>query len=133
MDIKLILIPIIGAIIGLGTNYLAVKMLFRPRRKIFGIQGVFPKRKNNIAERIGEVSPMILPKSFDKVKKIPYIGEKIIEYFKKGVENRIKSLNDKEIEEAVIKAAGKELSFIVWIGAVIGFLIGCIQVLIMLM
>jgi len=98
IETKIILIPFIGAIIGLITNWIAVKMLFHPRKKIFGIQGVIPKRKKDIAKRIGDVSPIILPKSFDKIKNISYVGDmihsKLIDYFKQGVENKIGSLND---------------------------------------
>jgi len=40
------LFPVIAAIIGWGTNYLAVRMLFHPRqeKRILGLsfQGVFP-------------------------------------------------------------------------------------------
>jgi len=136
IETKIILIPIIGAIIGLITNWIAVKMLFHPRKKIFGIQGVIPKRKKVIAERIGEASPIILPQSFDKIKNIRYVGDlihsKLTDYFKKGVENKIDSLNDNQIEAVLMQTARKELNFIVWAGGVIGFLIGCIQVLILL-
>ncbi len=136
IEIKIILIPFIGAIIGLITNWIAIKMLFRPRKRIFGIQGILPKRKKQIAERIGEVSPIILPKSFDKIKEIRYIGNitysKLIDYFKKGVENKINSLNEDEVEKAVIQATKKELNFVIWAGGVIGFLMGCVQVLIIL-
>ena len=33
-------LPLITALVGWGTNYLAVKMLFHPRRRIFGLQGL---------------------------------------------------------------------------------------------
>ena len=53
----LFLLPLIAALIGWATNYLAIKMLFHPRepQKILGlsIQGVFPKRQNQIAEKLG--------------------------------------------------------------------------------
>ena len=53
----LFLLPLIAALIGWATNYLAIKMLFHPRepKKIFGLsfQGVFPKRQNQIAEKLG--------------------------------------------------------------------------------
>jgi len=136
IETKIILIPIIGAVIGLITNWIAVKMLFHPRKKIFGIQGVIPKRKKNIAKRIGDVSPIILPESFDKIKNIRYIGDmiysKLTDYFKNGVEKKIESLDNDEIEEVVMKTAKKELNFIVWIGGIVGFLVGCIQALIIL-
>ena len=136
IETKIILIPIIGAIIGLITNWIAVKMLFHPRKKIFGIQGVIPKRKKEIAKRIEDISPIILPQSFDKIKDIRLVGDalhsKLIDYFKQGVKNKIESLDDDELEKVVIQAAKKELNFIVWIGGVVGFLVGCIQALIIL-
>ena len=53
----LLLLPIIAALIGWSTNYLAVKMLFHPRLPIrimgFSIQGVFPKRQKQLAEKLG--------------------------------------------------------------------------------
>lgn len=53
MVLNYILFPAIGCAVGTLTNYIAIKLLFRPRRKIFGIQGLLPKRKNEIAERTG--------------------------------------------------------------------------------
>ena len=51
--------PIISAVIGWFTNYLAVKMLFHPRiekRFLFvRVQGVFPKRQEVLGERLGRV------------------------------------------------------------------------------
>ncbi|GAU07499.1 DUF445 domain-containing protein [Desulfoplanes formicivorans] len=48
--------PVICAFIGWLTNYLAVKMLFHPRKpiKIFSltIQGIFPKRKKALAANL---------------------------------------------------------------------------------
>ena len=50
----LLLLPIIAALIGWSTNYLAVKMLFHPRLPLrimgFSIQGVFPKRQKQLAD-----------------------------------------------------------------------------------
>lgn len=52
--------PVIGAVIGYCTNYIAVKMLFKPhnaimigRFKLPFTPGVIPKRKNELAESIG--------------------------------------------------------------------------------
>lgn len=51
-------IPIVAALIGWITNYIAVKMIFRPRKPIhflgLRIQGLLPKRQYEIAESIGE-------------------------------------------------------------------------------
>lgn len=57
--IKLVLIVGIGAGIGWITNYVAIKMLFRPYKEInfglFKIQGLLPKRKHEIGESIAEI------------------------------------------------------------------------------
>lgn len=54
--------PLIGAVIGYCTNYIAVKMLFRPRNeiKVLGhtlpfTPGAIPKNKPRLAKAIGEV------------------------------------------------------------------------------
>lgn len=52
-------LPIIAAITGWVTNYLAIKMLFHPKKKIkllfFSVQGIFPKRQDVLAERLGRI------------------------------------------------------------------------------
>ena len=56
MDYSLLLFPIVGGLIGYTTNYLAVKMLFRPHKPIgigpLKVQGVLPKRRNDISASI---------------------------------------------------------------------------------
>ena len=55
----LYLLPIVAALIGWITNFLAVKMLFHPReaRKIlfFTFHGVFPKRQKALADKLGDI------------------------------------------------------------------------------
>lgn len=53
--------PVLGGIIGYSTNWLAIKMLFKPYKevRIAGIKvpftpGVIPKERGRIAEKIGE-------------------------------------------------------------------------------
>lgn len=54
-----VLPPIVGLFIGWLTNYLAIKLLFRPRKpidlKLFVLHGIFPKNKSRLAERLGNV------------------------------------------------------------------------------
>jgi uncharacterized membrane protein YheB (UPF0754 family) len=61
--------PVVGALIGWLTNFLAIKMLFRPRQPkfIFGflLQGVIPRRQRDLALKIGEVVEAELLKSED--------------------------------------------------------------------
>ena len=61
MDYSLIIRPLIGAGIGYVTNWIAVKMLFRPLKPIkignFTLPftpGIIPKNKKRIAESIGK-------------------------------------------------------------------------------
>jgi uncharacterized membrane protein YheB (UPF0754 family) len=53
MDLRLIAPPVAGAAIGWFTNYVAIKLLFRPHMPVdvFGIriQGLIPKRRKDIA------------------------------------------------------------------------------------
>ncbi len=53
-----ILIPVVSALIGWLTNYIAVKMIFRPRQEIrflgFRIIGLLPKRKADLADKIAD-------------------------------------------------------------------------------
>lgn len=59
MNWELISLPIMAALLGWGTNIIAIKMLFWPREpvKIFWwkFQGVLPKRKADIAQSIAEI------------------------------------------------------------------------------
>lgn len=54
-----LLLPSVGALIGYGTNYLAVRMIFRPvrPRRILGftLQGLVPRRQAELARSIGRV------------------------------------------------------------------------------
>ena len=54
-----ILIPLISAFIGWFTNWIAIKMLFHPRepKKIlwFTLHGIFPKRQQQFAEKLGKL------------------------------------------------------------------------------
>lgn len=54
----IILLPFIGALIGYCTNFLAVRMLFRPHKTInilwLKLQGLLPKRRHDLAVSIGE-------------------------------------------------------------------------------
>ena len=55
---KYLITPFICAIIGWLTNYIAVKMLFRPKKPVnclfFTIQGIFPKRQKALAHNLGK-------------------------------------------------------------------------------
>lgn len=57
----IVLTPLVGALIGYFTNWLAVKLLFHPHTPYtvpligYTIQGLLPKRRYELARQIGEV------------------------------------------------------------------------------
>ncbi len=58
---KIIATPLVGAVIGYVTNWIAVKMLFRPRKeiRILGVRlpltpGVIPRGKRRLARAVGQ-------------------------------------------------------------------------------
>lgn len=187
-------IPIISAFIGWVTNWIAIKMLFHPRKpiKILGvtIQGIFPKRQQQFAEKLGQLVGQELLSFKDieqqithvdqlqkiypiielhidhflrnKLKeKIPmigmFIGDKTINTMKEALleelqimmpsmlKNYLQSIKDSiDIEQQVLKKVSnfsmdklekilyqlmsKEFKFVEIIGAVLGFIIGVLQV-----
>ena len=61
-------LPFIAALIGWITNWVAIKMLFHPKKRIkigiFEIQGIFPKRQKIFAEKLEELLNSIMKKEF---------------------------------------------------------------------
>src|SRR3954466_2579925 len=191
----LIAIPVISAFIGWFTNWIAIKMLFHPRepRKILGItfQGIFPKRQQQFAIKLGKlVSNELLsfseieakisnPENVEKllpilenhidiflkeklVTEIPMIGmligEKTISQvkgvFMKELEelfpilmkqymttleselnletiviDKVGSFSSDKLEDILNQIMSTEFRFVEIIGAVLGFIIGLLQVL----
>ncbi|NLP02865.1 MAG: DUF445 family protein [Fibrobacter sp.] len=186
-------IPVISALIGWFTNFLAVKMIFRPRREIrflwFRIMGLLPKRKLELAEKIAEtvekelisnkdihaiiqsedfhnqtgkviksrighfidekitsntllmmlVSPEVVSRLTDALmeelqKEIPGTIDSLFETvesrldFRKIVYDKIKDFEVSKLESIVFSIASRELKAIEYLGGVLGFLIGLVQV-----
>lgn len=190
-------IPIITAFIGWGTNRLAIRMLFRPRRAIklpgYTWQGLIPKRQAEIARRaadvierevlsqhllrkeleaidfeeeIGTVTRQVIhDKLGDKLRSVPLIGTFLNEatlskladlagqemrkqapYLKhrvsveienrlpirKLIESRIASFEVHQLEDLVNGIAAKEFRAIEIFGAILGFVVGLFQLLVLL-
>ncbi|RKZ23643.1 hypothetical protein DRQ18_00105 [bacterium] len=165
--------PLIGAFIGLVTNWIAIRLLFRPRRRMLGFQGLIPKYRREIAERVGElVEEHLLDAEYfgtlfnrDKLKNaikkflekmLPgtlrsfagaiadivilfivdengNLSPELIESFvgkgevKRMVEEKINAFDLDRLERLVYNASGRELNFIIWMGAILGIIIGLIQ------
>lgn len=187
------LLPIIAAFTGWITNKIAIKLLFHPRVpfRFMGmtIQGVFPKRQQQFAEKLGKLVSMELL-SFDDIKqkiarpenvhKVMPLVEKHIDHFlqvKLGekmpivrafvgestlnqmksilmeelealfpalmedymhqvktdldleqiVTRKIAAFSTDKLETILMQIMSKEFVFIEVIGAVLGFIIGLIQ------
>jgi uncharacterized membrane protein YheB (UPF0754 family) len=196
MNYKLVFIPLIAAFTGWFTTWIAIKMLFHPRKpfRFLGlrIQGIFPKNQEQIAEKLGEVVHNELlsfneieekvsnPHNFQKLKpeidkhidnflrtRIPdtfpllsiFIGDKTIHQLKAAflaefetlfpvlmksymhkleseldlkmiVKEKVAGFSGEKLEDMLNKITKKEFRFLEVIGAVFGFLIGMVQLLI---
>ncbi len=101
MELKLIMIPFIGGLIGWFTNIMAIKLIFRPHEPIiipmlgFTFQGVIPKRRQEIAKNIGEVIEEKLFSSRDLIVQLEDgINDQVfitnlVQYIKQDIINRI--------------------------------------------
>ena len=196
MNYWLFVIPVISAFIGWISNRVAIKMLFHPRhpKKILGVtfHGIFPKRQQQFAEKLGKlvsteflslgdieqkisnpenlqkVMPMIETHVDDFLRnrlkdEMPvismFIGDKTIDNLKKLfmqeievllpqvmkqyaanlkseldleqiVIQKVSKFSSDKLEEVFYQIMSKELRFVKIIGAVIGFIIGLIQIFI---
>ncbi len=92
-----ILMVSIGGLIGWITNFIAIKMLFRPYREInifgFKIQGVIPKRKKALAESIAKMidEELISVKDITQTINSMELDEEIEKIVEKIVEGKLKS------------------------------------------
>lgn len=106
MVLKYILTPIMGTIIGYGTNYIAVKMLFYPKHeiKLWGhtlpfTPGAIPKGKPRLAKAIGNVVGSTL------VTKDDIKSGLMSESTQKSVTDKISELMSVEIKQGVMSLA----------------------------
>ena len=187
-------LPFIAAFIGWFTNWIAIKMLFHPKLPIrflgLTIQGIFPKRQQQFAEKLGslvarelisfdeiatkinspETVKRVLPIVEEKVdhfiktklsEELPllsmFINSKTLENIKLGivhevelmfpamigqlttgmkeeldveriVTDKVKNFSSDKLEEILFSIMSKEFKFVEIVGAVLGFLIGIIQI-----
>lgn len=197
MSLSFILVPMIGALIGWITNVLAIKLLFRPYRPIkipiisYTLQGLIPKRQEEIARSIGETIerelisiddileflktdnlqnqtveilipllkqavlnkfPAIIPGSIKDLvasfiaevlsKDLPGLLQQFsanlsVEIkkqisFSTLIQNKINEMDWAKLEQLVLDIARKELHHIEILGGVLGFIIGLLQLVIII-
>jgi len=195
LSVKTWALPTIGAFIGWITNWLAIKMLFRPRKPIkilfVTFHGIFPKNKPRIAEKLGTIVqrdlinfsdikgrlqdadalnhfkeeialrvdnairerieksalldaivPDQLIQSVHKTivteieRNLPNVIDTSITKIEQSldiqvlVRNKVANFSDEKLEQLLLDITSKEFRFIEVIGAVLGFMIGIIQLVI---
>jgi len=191
--LKIAWIPIVTAFIGWLTNWVAIRMLFLPRRPVriflWHWQGLLPRRHHDVADKVAElvesellgqhvirrelerldlqglldhfIHRLIQVKVGQRLKHIPLLWrprtlqlieraarkamreefetmrEKLADELeghlqvKELVRDRIDAFEMEQLERIVLRVASQELKFIELLGAVLGFLIGVFQVLVL--
>lgn len=112
---KYIAAPLIGALIGYCTNYIAVKMLFRPRHEkyFFGHKvpltpGAIPKGKTRLAKSVGDVISNHLVTSEDIEGKAlneeteTAVTERIMKMLKSDIDSGFRAISSSEEEYEMI-------------------------------
>ncbi|KGG79704.1 membrane protein [Caloranaerobacter azorensis H53214] len=190
--IQVLILAVIGAMIGWITNIIAIKLIFRPLKPItipiinVKIQGLIPKRRQEMAKSIGQVVeeelvsvneiidkvieqenlsnimfiikrkingiideklPSIIPSTFKNMifnyvnEMVDSEGERILKdliekmvhkatnevRLSEMIEEKINSFELEKIESIIISIAKRELKHIEILGGILGFLIGIIQ------
>jgi uncharacterized membrane protein YheB (UPF0754 family) len=100
---RYILPPVVGAVIGWLTNYVAIKLLFRPHRpfNIFGLklQGLIPKRRKEIARGMAKTIERELLSSKDLASALDAIDwkEEVEKTVEEVVEHRLTTSRLKKV------------------------------------
>ena len=113
--LKYIAAPLIGALIGYCTNYIAVKMLFRPRHEkyFFGHKvpltpGAIPKGKTRLVKSVGDVISNHLVTSEDIEGKAlneeteTAVTERIMKMLKSDIDSGFRAISSSEEEYEMI-------------------------------
>ena len=101
-------LPFIAALVGWFTNFIAVKMLFHPKKPVnilgvYKLQGIFPKNQLNVANKIGKMvaeellssqdlkDHIITPENVEAI--VQVIENKIEDFFSVKVPKRYPTLS----------------------------------------
>ena len=108
MEISYVTAPVIGAIIGYSTNWLAIKMMFRPRKEIkLGkitlpfTPGIIPKNRKNIAHAISSTIANNLLTSEDLKKTL--LSSEMKENLKVLINNKINEMAEYKVNDVLIE------------------------------
>ncbi|MGM0501907.1 MAG: DUF445 family protein [Bacillota bacterium] len=110
IDSVFIISPLVGSLIGYCTNWLAIKMLFRPltKKEILGFEipftpGVIPRRRGELAESIGNTvgKRLLTADAFEKILQGPVMKSKVKQFIRDKIKNLEKE--SKSLEEMLKK------------------------------
>ena len=105
-------LPLVGAILGWLTNWVAIRMLFRPRRPIglggWKVQGLIPSRKQELAKSVAAAIDKKLIDSEDL--KAVLMNAKTVEAVKQAVDEYMTDVIRKNLSTlyAAASALGRE-------------------------
>lgn len=108
--------PLVTGLVGYSTNWLAIKMLFRPHKKSllsFGWQGVIPKNRGKLAGEIGVLVGDKLLRQDDI--QSAFFSENMQEKLERAVETELKSFLEKDFGtlENILEKTGMKASVII--------------------
>lgn len=118
--LRYITAPLVGALIGYCTNYIAVKMLFYPRKeiRIMGHRlpftpGAIPKGKPRLARAIGNTVANELLTENDIYSKLisDEVENKIIEMITAKLDNSINTIGSNYADDAQLENIRKKLAY----------------------
>lgn len=103
----LLLLAGVGAVVGAATNYMAIKMLFRPYKPIYFMKwrlpmtpGLIPKRRDVLAVQLGKTVTdyLLTPATIKKKFLSPEVRQSVLTFAQDRVEKEIFT-NDKTIKD----------------------------------
>ena len=115
MDYRLLLHPLVGSVIGYVTNFIAIKMLFRPRRAYYILYhripftpGIIPKNQSRLASGTARAitNSLLDQQTFENT----LLSEDILLQIKENVDNLLKSNPNEEfsIQDVLISNLDEE-------------------------
>lgn len=116
MDWSIFMPPLVGAVIGLITNDIAIRMLFHPRKPVYigkwrvpFTPGLIPKEKARVAKSLGNViSTQLL--DTPTLKKV-FLSDKVLHKIRRALEVFVDQnrRNTQTVEEVILNFAPKEV------------------------
>ncbi len=108
----------LAGLIGIGTNTIAIEMLFHPVEKtVFGRQGILPANKEKIAESLAKtvreriINEETISEYLNNEDKLKQLSEKIVGFFKDWLKKEENQEKIRGFLESLVKSEGKEKLF----------------------